>query len=361
MTDHVQLREDLHAAPVGLAPPPALADTVLRRAARRRAATGLLAALLALVAIPVAGTFLAGGGGGTAGSAVSAAAGPSGGPMVVMAYAVSGSTGTPSYLLDPATGRYRAMPFQVVLSPDRGRVAVAGLDGRTGVAGRDALLSRGPAAVRWLSLPPANGLAWSPDGRALVVTAMTKAGRSATFTAYRYDVATGRVTATPVRSTPVGGVGWAADSRRYLVLEQNGDGQASVGALRFVGANGTPGAALADPGGAVGGADSYSPSRRLVVADTSRLMDPGTAASTVLPAAGGAPLARLAQGLHVVGWYDEDTVAALDMRSPQPVLRLVDAATGALVRSVDLSGLPHVTDLQLGPSDKVAHADRLGF
>ncbi|MFS8478205.1 MAG: hypothetical protein FWJ93_04395 [Micromonosporaceae bacterium] len=271
-----QIRDELHRSPLPatLVPPPDLADTVLRQVRRGRHARTALISVLAAAAVafgvPVAVVQWTGGpdpgtvvgdtpGRGDSGSPSEPALAfptPGGGPNVIHAYTRMDDETT--YLLDPSAGRYRHLNFRVVLSPDLRRAAVA-RDSRVGVAERDALLRDGDAAVSWLDLPPGNGLAWSPDGTALVLTSLSKDAGVVRFTAHRYDLATGQVTDTPIAVDIIGSaVGWAADSQRYLALLPGDRTADSVqpGALQYINRDGTLG-----PRVEIAGAWSAAPSR----------------------------------------------------------------------------------------------------
>lgn len=340
-----QIRDDLQRSPLPatLVPPPDLADTVLRRARRgrsfRAALTSVVTAVAVAFAVPVAaGTWT---GGGSPSEPTFPA--PGGGPTVIHAYTRMSDETT--YLLDAASGRYRHLNVRVVLAPDLRQAAVV-RDGRVGLVDRDALLREGDDAVRWLDLPPGNGLAWSPDGTALVITSLSKDEDAGVvrFTAHRYDLATGAVTDTPIPVDMVGGaVGWAADSQRYVALLP-GDRTADTvqpGALQYIGRDGTLGPRVEIAGGLVGGAGSYSPSRRLMLVDASGLMALGPVHSKVVEVDSGRVVASLPPGARPIGWYDEDTVAVLAPGwHEEPELEVVDVRTGTVTKRVDLAGLP---------------------
>ncbi len=371
----VSFPADLHES-AGLG---GLADTVLRREGRSRRtalAVGAVASAVVLaIGIPAAmrgggpGTDPAGVGAGgattTTGPVAGASVGPGGvlasvspgesgapgvaaqggGPMAVHVITmVDGSGGTTNYLLDPATGRYRALPYEhAVLSPDLRWVAVTGTkDGEwLGVAARDALLRGDRKAIRWLNTPPCNGPVWAPDGSALVCTSLTKSDRSVTFTAQRYNQASGKVTQTPVKVNLLGAsVGWSADSRRLLALQRGAETADSVvpDGSRFLDLDGTP-LTKVDVTGFVGGADSYSPSRKLMTVDPTALMTEHPNAATVADAATG-QLVQTLPGVRPVGWYDENTVAVLRSVGDVPQLELLRFADGVVstVRIVTFSG-----------------------
>lgn len=353
------LRDDLRAVRAPTAVPADFADTVLRLDRRRRRVRRV--ALGAAVALAVAVVPFALLGGGGSGSGLEVAAGvpafpePGGGPRALHVYGTDDAT---TYLLDTATGRYRRTPYPVVLSPDLKRVAVT--DGtRTGVADRAALLRDGSRAIQWTKLAPGNGLAWSPDGTALLVTSITKQGGSGTFTAQRFDPMTGTIESTPINTEILGGaVAWAPDSRRYVVLEPGASGGNTVepADLRYVEPGGQLGDRIGGPGGIVGG---YSPSGRYLAADTSTLETGARRSSPVFDLDTGDVIGQLPAGARPVGWYDERTVACVVYGTRDAVLRLIDARTGTVRRQIDLPGVTRFATVQLGSSTGLPA--RLGF
>lgn len=383
-----QLRDDLRAVaiPTALVPPADLADTVLHGVRRHRRTR---AALVAVVAA-VAGAVVAGGavtvpaalgpGDGRSGAGFdpaavgsakpTATAGPAasgeptfvtpgGGPQAVHVYGIDESR---SYLLDPATGQYRELPYRMSLSPDLRRVAVEDVSGRAGVADRAALLRDGEGAVHWIDVPPGNGLRWSPDGTAVVFTSLSKSTGAVRFTAYRYDIATGKTTNTPINIEIIGSsVGWAADSINYVALLKSRDTNEGVepGALQYLRPDGSLGERIEIEGGMVGGAESYSPSRRLLVADASDIMSARTMVSKIVEVATGRVVIDLPRGARPVGWYDEKTVVLLTASSADGSaleLTLMDVGTGAVTRRIALPGLPHPRMMQIGTSDGLTGA-----
>jgi hypothetical protein len=268
----------------------------------------------AAVVVPLAGSDRSGGsdpgpgdpGIGTAGSCDVAAGPPTGGPQTVHAYAAEAV----SHLLDVRTGQYREYPFLVVVSPDLRQVAVSTGE-RIGVADRLRLLDQGVSAVDWTALPIGNGLSWSPDGTALLSTSIDKSGGggSPAFTANRYDVATATVSHTPVEVNLLGSsVGWAADSRRFvaLVRGEQTDDTVEPGGLRVIDPDGTVHPLLADGGGLVGGAESYSPKRSYLVADATQIMSARPLGSTVVDVATGRVVDR-AVWLGPKDWITPET------------------------------------------------------
>jgi dipeptidyl aminopeptidase/acylaminoacyl peptidase len=283
---------------------------------------------------------------------------PGGGPVAIQAWA--GLSGETPLLLDRVTGRYRPVPYvSIRLAPDGLRVAVEKDDGRIGIADRQQLLRHGDRAVRWTALPAA-GMEWSPDGRALLTTTVDKERRRQT--AHRLDVRTGRVRDTLLPPWTSGAVGWAADSRRYLVMAEPADPAATNGPLRYVDPDGTAGPALGVEG-RVWGADAYSPSRRLVIVEPSRPELTPTPAQ-VLDLRTGRVLAVVDAELPLLGWHDEWQVVRV---APAPegtptVLEVLDVRTGRVSERIRAGGLPAGSLLQLGSTACLAPAAvRRGF
>jgi hypothetical protein len=136
----------------------------------------------------------------------------------VAVQAWAGLFGETPLLLDRVTGQYRPVPYvSIRLAPDGRRVAVEKDDGHIGTADRQQLLRHGDRAVRWTELPAA-GMERSPDGSALLTTTVDKERQR--IIAHRLDVRTGRVRETLLPPWTSGAVGWAADSRWYLVMAE---------------------------------------------------------------------------------------------------------------------------------------------
>lgn len=378
MTIEDQIRQDLHAvaSPPGLVPPTDLADQTLRGVRRqRRNRVGLVAAAVVVLtvggaaAVPVLRSTDTGStpsGFGTTpppspadkseppprepgGAPIFPT--PGGGPQAIHLYRADEPTpGT--YLLDVATGSYRTVPYEALLSPDLRTVAVTAGD-KVGVVDRAALLRGDTSAIRWTRLPVGNGLAWSPDGKALLTTSLRKVG-GLRFTAHRYDVASGSVTATPIRVELLGSsVGWAADSRRYIALLHGKSGTDTVepGALQYVNPDGTLGSRIEITGGGVGGATSYSPAGRYLIADSSQLMTAVPVPSKIVEVGTGTVVREIAADRPLIGWYDETTVVRIAPGSAdQPVLDLIDVITGQTVKQVAAPGLTAPVLIQLGSS-----------
>ena len=193
-------------------------------------------------------------------------------------------------MLDVRTGRYRELPYEtVLLSPDLRRLAVSDGD-RIGIADRARLLADGGRAVTWTTVPVGPGLAWSPDGTALLSDVLAKDGGAVTHTVLRYQLRTGQVTSTPVPAgiQLIGTAAWAANSRDYLLLP--------------------------------------------VVAETAGTVTPG-------------PL----RTLHPDGHLGPTAATGGPL-----LLLVVDARTGRTVRSVRLPGVPALADVELGPSKGVS-------
>lgn len=293
---------------------------------------------------------------------------PGGGPRVIhtMNHVEPGGH---VYLLDQVTGEYRQVPYlNIWLSPDSRTVVVeAERDGeaRLGVANRTALLAAGDRAVRWIDLPP-GGVNWSPDGRALLTTTFDKnAGIS---TAHRYDIATGRLRHTPIRlSCDTCTAGWAADSKRYVVMLASSDPAVPSGPSRYLDPDGTAGP-LVGADGMIWGADAYSPSRRYVIVEPPRpFVDPnptGWMLPKILDLRTGTVVRTIDTGFPVLGWYDDRRVVkfALDSQSGPALLEVVDVVTGAVTKKVPAPGLPRWSVIQIGSSDGLrGAAAALGF
>jgi hypothetical protein len=384
MTLEERLRDGLHGAPTppALVPPTDLADTVLREAGRRRRrGQTLVAVAAAVVALVVVGVPVARWQARATGSAPASGADrlkpteppkdragtllptPGGGPRTIHVYHADGPRPA-TYLLDLDSRRYREVPYPLQLSPDLKLAAISTAD-RTGLVDRAKLLRDGKSAITWLDLPPGNGLAWSPDGKALLLTSLSKATNPPTFTAHRYDVATGKVTSTPIAVNLLGGsVGWAADSRRYLALLAGKEGRDTIepGALQYIEPNGTPGERIDLAAGLVGGAGSYSPSGKYLIADASGLMSSDPLPSKVIAVKGGTLVATLRAGARPVGWHDDRTVAQLAGSPDRPALELVDVVSGAVRGRVALPAAPGPITVQLGSSAGLTgSAKRFGF
>lgn len=370
-----QLRDDLHAAPIptALVAPSDLADTVLHNLRRQRRTRTTLVAAAAVVAVAVVGVPLALGPGGGSGAGLDPAAivgqakptrtaepatpdeptfvTPGGGPRAVHVYTVDELR---SYLLDPATGQYHQLPYLVSLSPDLRHVAVEDVNGRPGVVDRAALLREGESAIRWIDVPAGNGLRWSPDGTALLFTSLAKGTGSIRFTAHRYDLDIAAIKNTAINADILGSsVGWAADSRRYVASLRGNSTADTVepGALRYLEPDGTLGQRIEIEGGLVGGAESYSPSGKLMIVDASDIMSAQPIASKVLDVATGQVVIALPRSAKPVGWYDEKIVVLLAAGPVgDSVLELMDVATGAVTKRIEMPGVPQLRSLQIASS-----------
>ena len=387
MTLEQQLRDGLHGtpSPPTLVPPVGLADSVLTELGRRRRRNRTLAGVAAaVVAVAIAGGPLGlwegndskSGSGPTASSdrlrpvlppelqAQALLPRPGGGPRVIHAYSSSDSA-TTTLLLDPTTGRYHRVPYTVLLSPDL-QNAVVGTGDRVGLVDRAKLLREGKSAIKWLDFPLGNGLAWSPDGTALVITSIEKTGGTPAFTAHRYTLATGTVTDTPIKLDLLGSaVGWAADSERYLALLNGAQTRDTVepGALRYIAPDGTLGKRVEVEGGLIGGAESYSPSRKYVIGYAAGVMSVSRLPSPVIDLERGTLVGSLRADAHPIGWYDDRSAVLLD---PGPgnrsVLEVVDVTTNKIVKRVELPRASGLVTLQIGSSAGLSGAAaRLGF
>jgi hypothetical protein len=263
---------------------------------------------------------------------------PGGGPRVIEAY----NDGR-AYLLDRVGGTYQALPYiRAVVSPDGRQVAAEDQDGRISV------LDRRGGSVRPTSLPPGSFAGWSPDGSALLTTTLDKETR--TFTAHRYDVRTGRARQTPIALDCVAcTAGWAADSRRYVVMQRGPEELNGRGPLRYLNPDGTAGP-LVGADGVIIAATAYSPSRRFVVVEPPYPLPPGDPIerhpARILDLRTGA-VTELVSGWPLLGWYDECHVVRIAPGEPSTMLEVVDARTGAVAKRVPAPGLAPF-ELQLG-------------
>jgi hypothetical protein len=180
------------------------------------------------------------------------------------------------------------------------------------------------------------------------------------------EPSTGKITNTPVGVDVLGSsVGWAADSRRYLALlpGQRTGGSVEPGALQYLNPHGTLGQRVNIQGGMVGGAGSYSPSRRYVIADASDIMSARPVPSAIVDVSTGQVVAPITAGAKPIGRHDEKTVALLAPRwTNKPVLELVDVSTGTETKKIDLPNLPSPVAIHIAASAGLTgQASRLGF
>lgn len=364
MTVEEQIRQGLwEAEPVDLVPPPGLADTVLRRMrqARRNTFGAIVAAVaVVMVGVPVAvvgvPVVLGGGMGLPFGARPEPECPaetapdfpkPGGGPMAVHVYRI----GEHSYVLNPKTGRYQEFDPVIRLSPDLRYAAVAAGDGRIGIVERETLLTSGEQAIHWLA-DVGDQPEWAPDGSAFVYSAINKEAGTVSFTAIRYDFHNGDITRTRVPVDILGSrIGWAPDSRNYLVLPRKADD----------GDNAVPGnVQVIEPSGGVsgqwqgsglpGGAQLYSPARDRLVTDAAGIMSADPTRSPVFDAATGRVVAELPPRAKPIGWYADKTIIVLAPAwCASLVLEFVDADTGVVDRSLELPGVLNVDDIQVGP------------
>ncbi len=336
------------------------APTAPRGAARRvrGATTRLLAVAATVTALAAAGTtasHAAGSDGRPAAAFTTPQAAfprPGGGPVAIQALVSADQQ--ESYLLDPATGDYRALPYSnLQLSPDGRTVVVEPPDTETyAVAERTALLRDGGRALRPIGLPRGT-LHWSPDGTALLTTTLDKNTRR--FTVHRYDVATGRLRHTPVGlACEICTAGWAADSRRYVVSLRGTDPRIPAGPGRYLNPDGTAGPMLGTGAdGLVHGAEAYSPSRRYVILEPARPFDSGELTDDELPRVYDLRARRVVTAVHtahpLLGWYDNRHVVRLavaDSGVPDTI-EVVHIHTGRVARRIGAAGLPQAVSIQL--------------
>ncbi|HLL69261.1 MAG TPA: hypothetical protein VK453_26635 [Micromonosporaceae bacterium] len=279
---------------------------------------------------------------------------PGGGPVAIQALVTARQE--ESYLLDPTTGDYRALPYSYLqLSPDGRTVVVEQFDGEAkyALAERGALLRDGEQALRPIDLPPGT-LHWSPDGTALLTTTLDKNTRQ--FTVHRYDVATGRLRHTPVAlACDICTAGWAADSRRYVVSVRGADPQMPSALAQYLNPDGTPGPMLGSGAdGFVYGAEAYSPSRRYVILEPARPFGPGELTNDKLPRVYDLRARRVVATIHtahpLLGWYDNRHVVRLAVTDDEvpDTIEVVHIHTGRVTRRVAAAGLPPAVSIQLG-------------
>lgn len=353
--DEQRLWADLRAVPLpaDLVPPPDLADTAVAGARRQRVRTVAVAVMVAVLAIATGITFRPGAGGTGFGPAAPTAPVPleepflplpGGGPVAIHSFLDPSDEHT--YVLDPRTGEYDEYPYPVILSPDLTRAAIM-RDDKIGVVARSALGAPEPP-VDWTTLPPGNGLCWSPDGKKLLLTAIEKVMMPGTFIAYAYDIETKETVETRVGDSDsvASTVGWAADSTDYLVSPVTPDNTGfTFHGLRRVAPDGRTVTTFADvAGGFVGGADSYSPDRKYLIVDPTPMMTDRTLPAQVLDVATGSVVRSLPDGAVPVGWYDATTVA---YRTGGDLVML--GLDTSRTRRIDAAGLATRGVIRLGP------------
>jgi hypothetical protein len=328
-----------------VAPPADLASAALRRATRnrRRAVASVLAAVVGAVAI-IGGATVGVRAAGNAGSTTPAvtAPAPTGPAMVVTTYSTVAHGTTRTYLLDPRTGQYALVPYEIVLpSPDGSKALVLNAAAAVvswRVISRDDLLAGRVDRAR--PLPPTSPPtwpAWTADGRAvvqgLVVDRRGKAG--AQIGGFQLvDAATLRARVVRLEGGPYGQPGTSPSSDQSQ-LEPGAEIQVVVGPDHTPGSNGVGSQVwLFDldgrlvrhlrTSGPVGGWTAWvSPGRRYLLSTVnSPVLDLGTARYV--------PLRTRPAG--AVGWYD----ATHCVLQAGDQLLLVDVTTGRTVHSLRL-------------------------
>jgi hypothetical protein len=186
---------------------------------------------------------------------------------------------------------------------------------------------------------------------------------------HRYDVASGEVRDTAINIPVMGGVGWAADSERYLVLlpgrQLDRDAGNAPGALQYVNPDGGLGPRVDIETGPAGGAEAYSPSGRRMFVGAHFASETQSFPAKVIEVATGRVVATLAPGANPIGWSDETTLIQVTGMAPgarSPALEVVDSTTGTVMKRVELPGLRDLTTLEVGPAAGLSGAAReLGF
>ena len=231
------------------------------------------------------------------------------------------------------------------------------------MADRGSFVHDGVSAVTWFEVAPGSSPLWSPDGTALLVTSNIKSDGRVRFIVHRVDAVTGFVTDTNLPAGTIGGqAGWAADSRRYVVLlaGSSTDNGFVPGPLQYVDVDGHLGPKVDISGGLVGGGEAYSPSGRYMLLDTTYLMASDVTCSKVVDVASGAVVSTMLPGERPVGWYDDDTYVRLDPYKTK--LQLVGVTSGSVIREIPLGGAATAFTVQLGSSSQLAGpAAGLGF
>lgn len=304
-----------------------LADAALRGAVRRRrtryaVAVSATAVVVALTALTAANLLRTG--------HSQPAAGRTGG-QVVSSYRVGGAPET--YLLDPATGRYRKTSYSwAVVSPDARSAAVLpglGPEGKPAVT-RLGILDLGSQVVRWFTTPePVWAPVWSPDGDMVLATVVPVegigSGPSKGF--LRLDVASAELTSTPVTGRPsaAGPFLWGPDGTTVI-------GSTTVSTPAAV--DGGPGGPtvydlagrelrhLAVPGNALT-LDPWSPSGRLLVLDGEAAG--GRPEQLIVNATTGQLVGRVDTPYPALGWRDD---THLLVRTDEGAVQSVDVASG---------------------------------
>ncbi|GAA1887762.1 WD40 repeat domain-containing protein [Asanoa iriomotensis] len=260
----------------------------------------------------------------------------------------SGPDDRRSYVLDPAIGQYRELPYRVVVpSPDGKRFFVA--DTRRG-----GIMDGARGSVRWVSGYDTyvNGVEWSPDGRRVLISSLGKDEPGGFMVVDAATAKAGRlVPMADMQTLNSRGLGffWMPDGRTIGHTLTSGAGESipdrTVG-VRFYDLDGRTLRTLGLTGNAaVRTSADVSPDGRRAVAvldwgdeHQARIVDLTTGEVTAEFDAKG-----------VAGWYDDDHLV---LRGNE-ALEVVDL-TGRVVRS-----MPGSADLLDGATVHLVRADGL--
>lgn len=268
------------------------------------------------------------------------------------------------------------MPFEgIALSPDGCTVAVVRDEGTpaVGLADRRALERRGESAVRWLDLPNAGVVTFSPDGSALMTYHPHTVENGIGWNIYRYELRTGAVRVTTLPVTGWGGIPrWAGDSKRYLVTVDDQEAPQGPGRLRYANPDGTLGDIFIAEGGVIG---QYSPTGDWVIIDpplpfadgapaawkTAKVVDVHTGQIVNrIPSA--APVLVVPTTSPLLGWYDSTHVVRFAPDTEQTTIEVVDICTLVVVKRVPAPGIGPLTYIELRSTAPLrGTAKRFGF
>jgi len=353
-----RLRAELHELADG-GRPVDLADAALRGAVRRRRTRSALAICAAVAIVAVTTFTVAGPEGRDARQPASGAA-----TFVVSSFHTAGQPGT--YLLDPRTGGYTLTSYSwAVVSPDARSAAVLPDLGPGGkpAATRIGIVDLRTRAVGWVTTPePVWAPVWSADGRTVLVTVVPAEGiGSGPSTGFlRLDVASGRLTNTPVTGQPpvTGPFLWGPDGTTVICSTDAGSEHVPTGRPGGPTVYDLNGRQLRhlDVPASVLTLDPWSPSGRLLVLDGAAAG--GRPQQLVVDAATGRVVARVDTPHPTLGWRDD---AHLLVRTDEGAVQSVEIASGA---RRNLATLPRrdIDDVFLTPAEGLsAQARKNGF